>query len=52
MKTQGVKQKSERGSKEGNFSAGFLKFLGGSGFRGFVQQGVMFTLLIILCPGF
>ena len=42
MKTQGVKQKSERGSKEGNFSAGFLKFLGGSGFRGFVQQGVGF----------
>ena len=45
MKTQGVKQKSERGSKEGNFSAGFLKFLGGSGFRGFVQQGVLYFAL-------
>ena len=41
MKTQGVKQKSERGSKEGNFPAGFFEFLGMEGFSGFVQQGVM-----------
>ena len=50
MKTQGVKQKSERGSKEGNFWAGFLKFLGGSGFRGFVQQGVTNRIITSLLP--
>ena len=40
MKIERVWQISERGRKQANFSAGILKFLGGSGLGGFVQQGV------------
>ena len=43
MKIERVWQISERGRKQANFSAGILKFLGGSGLGGFVQQGVVYT---------
>ena len=40
MIDQRVWQINERGRKEVNFLAAFLKFFGGGGLRGFVQQGV------------
>ena len=41
MIDQRVWQINERGRKEVNFLAAFLKFFGGEGLRGFVQQGVI-----------